>query len=386
MINKKLSRRNFLHASAMMTGGIALATKPSSPNALTPTSIESVAMDSLRSFAPDQDWMVQALEPGLMEIRDKCIALDSRLQDLTSIHPSTGQIEIVDEGSIHDAFLEFVRDDARAQRASQWYLRLAEGGMMIPGPGASETEFVSLPWRALTQRTTLEHMPQGGWQALGIEPWLPVDLAAERLQTRFGNIPDYILQPERLRGFVAYAHREAWLETMRPRGIDTLALRIWHRNGGREIGIDEEDLGSEPSTATGPIQTVLEWVIKLGSEARDCLLNAEWRGDYAQILWQPILKSVTICMDAGCARKLRDALVSGATEPITAGLKAAKAGATFAGVISAAGGWVAVGIALGAAWWAFQISLALGGNPSTVCIVNYAPWWPHLVPMYAYGQ
>lgn len=388
MTTQKFSRRDFLHTGAVATGGVLVGTYPQfRATAHAPVTVESMATSELHSFALAQDWMLQALEPGLMEIRDRCRALDSTLQEFTSIDPSTGQIGIVDEASIQAAFLEFVRDDNKAQRSSQWYQRLAEGGMMIPGPEASDADFVSMPWRALTHRMTLEHMHQGSWKAVGVEPWLTSNLAAERLQARFGNVPDYILEPERLESFVAYAAREAWFDSISPRGLNPLAMRMPDQDGGRDFGIDDADIDRNPPPPRKPAEVVFDWLEKLGSEAVQCLLGAEWSGDVVGTGWFSILRSVTICMDVTCADKLRKALVSGATGPITAGLKVAvAAGATISGIVAAAGGWVALGIALGAAWWALQISLALRSNPSKVCIVNYAPWWPHLVPMYAYGE
>jgi hypothetical protein len=294
----------------------------------------------------------------------------------------TGAVAIPNPAAIFAAF-QRVAPGPRADLAAAYFARMMSDGIAVLARDNDHNQGYAIPWRALTSTFLLKNMPSSAWSSLGIEPWQSVQTAKASLNNRFGNIPPYILDPERLSTFIDYAARAAWVERLGG-GWDTGAFGLRQRDP--VDGPDLDDIGDVggPSRPKGPVGSVVDFLADLIAQAAGCLLNSQWTiVDYG---------TVRICMNRACADLVEQVLTLGGGAKlgaaVLAGIKAgAQAGiqAGLGAAIGSAGGWAGLVIAAIAWYWATWISHKKG--PNGVCIIHFAPWhWKHLltgIPGYA---
>lgn len=306
---------------------------------------------------------LEALSPVLNESTQRSRELIDRVAQQVNIDWATGQVNIVNEMAILNAFRDIKGPDS--EELAQSFMALLLDGYAVLDAGAAGVDRFGIPWRALFHGPTLDAMTIEGWDLFGINPWSNTNSIRQTLIQKFPQVPDYVLEDDSLDDLVEWAARRTWLDRVNQ------VMMMGPGGGGRDPKPDPSD--PPPSRGANPPKidpATVKRVAELAKAAAECLMNGEWSVEMALAVF-PI--GPKVCLDRACADKLENALWADAGAAISAILTSIVSGAAgVPAVLAAVGGWAGLGLLHFSLHWAILINANKTANG--VCLIHFFPW------------
>jgi hypothetical protein len=141
---------------------------------------------------------LELLQPAVRETANRVAELYRRLDGLGRLDYQSGRVEI-DEEQINTILAEFFPTEV-AERHFQVFRELAQDGFALLGPDedVGAEGVLALPWTVINHFIETKGTLPGGWVTMPIT----LDSAREALQKRFPNIPEAMLDNEKLKRLV----------------------------------------------------------------------------------------------------------------------------------------------------------------------------------------
>ena len=315
-----------------------------------------------------------AFQGPVNEAAERSRALIGIMEKNINIDPRSGRADVGNPDAIISAYAKFLGDDAKA--AGEEVVAMVQDGF-FQLPGADEKQTIAMPWRALERRDVAGMLGSSDWQALGFRPLASTDSVRKLLGSgKFGDPPPYLFEDGVIERLGEWAARRNILD------FDPLALpRAGGGGGGGGAGGGGGSAPPPPPARGGnqggnqgappiPQQTQND-IMAIIKGTAECLMNASWS---IEGVW-----GVRICLDRKCADKIEAILLGqgGTTASAMIGYFLANFGKlTWKGVLTSAGGWVALALLHFSLYWGLLIRQNKTANG--VCLVHVWPWWSGL--------